>query len=757
VSLFDNLTPAQAEAVRHREGPLLVLAGPGSGKTRVVTRRIAALVESGVPPHQVLAITFTNKAAGEMQERVEALLPGARVQVSTFHRFCARTLRHYAALVGLQQNFTILDTGDQKQLLRQVLNDLAIDTVHFPVEKLLWRISAAKNELITPELYRARFSESVADHWQSIVNRAYPAYQKSLLAANAVDFDDLLVHVALLLTENAELRERLDARHRYVLVDEYQDTNAAQYRIAAALSQRYPNLCVTGDPDQSIYGWRGARIENILRFEREFPGAKVVRLEENFRSTGAILRSADRLISHNTRRKAKALYSSLGEGEPVRLWMHSSAEQEADDFARRVRTAVEAGERRYDDFAVFYRVNALSRLLELALARWRIPFQVAAGFAFYERAEIKDLLAYLRLIENPQDRAAFSRVVNTPLRGLGQTSQDKLTRWADREGLPALDAAKRAGDIPGLSKRAIVGFKRFAELMKSFSLADSGSVASLLERVIDKTAYTLPLKAGGEGDQQKLENVHELVTAARSYDRAAGDERSLQGFLEQTSLVSDTDSLDTSAGQVTLMTLHAAKGLEFPVVQIVGVEQGLLPHERSIGGDADAAELEEERRLLFVGMTRARQELHLSYAHRRMLRGQDRLTIPSLFLSEIESQTMTPSASTADADIDSAEELQAWARSAKPAAPTGVQNLTLGNLAARLTTGADLLNGTRSAVELPTGFAIGSQVRHPRYGQGVVTGVSGLGSRKTITVRFQSQESEQSFVAAQAPLQPIGH
>jgi DNA helicase-2/ATP-dependent DNA helicase PcrA len=752
VDLLSDLTPNQAAAVQHRDGPLLVLAGPGSGKTRVVTRRIAALVESGVPPRQIVAITFTNKAAGEMQERVEALLPGSKVWVSTFHRFCARLLRKYAGIVGLQTNFTILDTSDQKQLIRRVMAEENFDAVHFSPDRLLWQISNAKHELITSEQYNQRLQESVANHWQAVVARVYPAYQRELLASNAVDFDDLLMHVAQLLDENDEVRNELDARYRYVLVDEYQDTNLAQYRIAAGLSQRHPNLCVTGDPDQSIYGWRGARIENILRFEREFPGAKVVRLEENFRSTEGILRSADRLISHNSRRKAKQLFSHLGEGEPVRLWHDATSEDEANRIARQIRAAVAEAGRSYDDFAIFYRTNALSRLLELALLRHRVPFQIAAGFAFYERAEIKDLLAYLRLVYNPADRAAFLRIVNTPLRGLGQTSQNRLSKWADEQGLSLLEAAGQPDKVPKLSKQAKAGFKRFAEMISGFSLADSGSVAGLMERIISQTRVTAAWEGStAEDDRERLENVNELLTAARSFDRLKGSETTLEGFLEQTSLVSDTDQLDRSAGQVTLMTLHAAKGLEFPVVHIVGVEQGLLPHERSIGGDANPQDLEEERRLLFVGMTRAQRELHLSWAQRRALRGQERLTIPSTFLSEIDAVKMSTEESALEPEEVSETDV---VRTPKP--PAELPPLGLVELKARLKTGADLLNGTKSAVDLPLGFAVGSQVRHPRYGLGIVKQVSGFGARRTVTVQFADDDRLQDFVAAQSPLQPVG-
>jgi DNA helicase-2/ATP-dependent DNA helicase PcrA len=451
----------------------------------------------------------------------------------------------------------------------------------------------------------------------------------------------------------------------------------------------------------------------------------------------------------------------------VQLWTFPSAEHEADAIARRIRAAVTQQGRKYDDFAVVYRINALSRLLEHALRRYRIPFQIAAGFEFYERAEIKDALAYLRLVHNPADRAAFVRIVNTPLRGLGKTSQDRLLRWADEQGLPCLEAAARAGEILQLSKQARAGFQRFAELMQEFSLADAGSVEGLLVRILERTRLAAAWEGSpSEEDQQRLANVNELIAAARSFDRMLGSQTSLEAFLEQTSLVNETDALDESAGRVTLLTLHAAKGLEFPVVYIVGLEQGLLPHERAISGDADPHELEEERRLLFVGMTRAREELHLTIAQQRNLRGQERFTIPSAFLGELEAERGV--ATEEDESAVPVEEVGEGAAatsadsSPHPASARGPERsargaaVPLGDLKSRLMTGADLLNGARSTVELPTGFAVGAQVRHPRYGLGTVIDVSGFGARRTVTVRFEVDDRQQSFVAGQSPLQPVG-
>lgn len=748
MSLTDaSLTAAQTAAVQHGEGPLLVLAGPGSGKTRVVTRRLAQLVESGIPPRNLLAITFTNKAADEMQRRVAQLLPGARVWVSTFHRFCARLLRQHAAMVGLQQNFTILDAGDQRQVLRHILREEDLDPVAFGAEKIGFRISAAKNDLVDAETYRRRYEEQVADHWQAAVVRVYPAYQRWLLASNAVDFDDLLLHCAVLLAENDELRTELDERYRYIIVDEYQDTNRAQYQIVSALSQVHRNLCVTGDPDQSIYGWRGARIENILRFERDYPDARVVRLEENFRSTQAIVRSADRLIGHNRQRKAKRLITENPEGTPVKLLCFRDEAHEADGIAARMQQLADAG-RDWSEMALFMRVNALSRQVERALTRRRIPHQIAAGAAFFDRTEIKDLLGYLRLVQNPADRAAFGRVVNTPARNLGETSQRRLLRWADEHGLTPLDAVTRAKEVPKLSKRAVTAFRAFGDMMAEFSLADAGSVAALLARIIERTGYARAWEGSpNEKDLERLENVQELVTAANEYDRAAGDETSLTGFLEQTALVNETDSLDMSRGQVTLMTLHAAKGLEYPVVFVLGVEQGLIPHERAIR-DSSPDELEEERRLLFVGMTRAREELFLTQTVERVHRGRSMRTIPSPFITELE---CTPEY------VEDAALAPAW--SAVPVLSSTGDRPARDGLSPRplLTTAAELLRGGTAQAELPRGFALGSQVRHPRYGIGTVVDVGGFGQRRTVTVTFRDDDRTEKFVAAQSPLQPVGH
>jgi len=744
----DRLTSTQKAAVDHFEGPLLVLAGPGSGKTRVITRRMARLVERGVDPRQILAVTFTNKAAEEMGERVGQLVGGRPVAVSTFHRFCARLLREHAELVGLKANYTILDTTDQKQVVRSVLDELNLDAVHFPPARISGRISRAKNEQQTAETLRSDATARVGNHFQEVVARVYPRYQDFLLRANAVDFDDLLLHVQRLLTENPELRSQLDEQFRFVMVDEYQDTNLVQYSIVRLLSHDHPNLCVTGDPDQSIYGWRGARVDNILRFEQDYPDASVVWLEENFRSTAAILRSADQLIAHNQLRKAKSLVTANPEGDPVELLVFGSAQDEAHGIAGRIHELVAGNECTYGDCAVFYRVNSMSRQLEQALSRWNIPFQVVAGVAFFERAEVKDLLAYLRLIENPADDAAFSRVVNKPPRRIGKVTQSKLARFATTEKLNRLETAARAGDIPNLSKPAITALLRFYELVDGLNLADAGSVAELLRIVIDRIRYTAGWQTGlggsSEQDIQRQAVIDELLALATHYDEDAGEERSLAGFLEITSLAANTDAIDPAQGTVTLMTLHAAKGLEFPTVFVVGVEQNLLPHERSLRED-NSRELEEERRLLFVGMTRAISRLALTVSAQRDLHGQSRSTIPSQFLGEM--QLASRDHTDPDGPAVNRPPLPDATRISKS---NDVVNSPL------LTTAAALLNGTGEAATLEQGFSVGMAVRHPRYGPGTVVAVDGFARNRTVTVRFEDSDEGVSFQATHCPLQPVG-
>jgi DNA helicase II / ATP-dependent DNA helicase PcrA len=762
---------------------VLVVAGPGSGKTRVITRRIARIVEQGTSPSNILALTFTNKAAGEMAERVARLIPGTRVWVSTFHRFCARLLRRRAQAVGLKPNFTILDAADQRRFVRDVVRSLNFDSVHFPPERIADRISRAKNDLLTAETFQRALEERVGTLMDSVVKQVYPEYQRRLLDSNAVDFDDLLLWVVRLLEENEEIRSELDEHFRYVMVDEYQDTNRAQYAIVAALSRDYPNLCVTGDPDQSIYGWRGARIENILRFEADYPRAAAIRLEENFRSTKAILRAADALIAHNVRRKAKTMRTDNPEGQAVELLRFDDAQSEAEGIAQAIRVGAETGQLRYSDVAIFYRINALSREFEIALARNRVPFQVAAGQAFYDRTEVKDVLAYLRLISNPQDRSAFLRVVNVPARGIGKKSLDRLTAWADAERVALLSAAERAPEIPGMPKKGGLELARFANLIGELASKQIISIAKFLEFVLQRTAYLEQWQESPtEQDQQREANVGELLNAAAQYDSVEREHPTLEGFLETTALVADIDSLEEASERVTLMTLHAAKGLEFPIVYLVGVEQRLLPYERALQSD-DPGEYEEERRLMFVGMTRARQRLWLTRTQMRSVRGQRLASIPSEFLREV-GVVETPlsvqaprSAGRQSAaeprpeddeghepapDYENLHELgpdeESVASDRTEGRPkSGAANRGTDFKLPGLMTGADLLAAAASREpESADGFTVGMSVRHPRYGVGRVVKVSGSPRNRMLTIQFDDDGRTETFVAGKNPLQPVG-
>ncbi|HEX6986121.1 MAG TPA: 3'-5' exonuclease, partial [Planctomycetaceae bacterium] len=613
---------------------------------------------------------------------------------------------------------------------------------------------------------------------EAVLAKAYPAYQAALLNANAVDFDDLLLHVVRLLHENDDLRSDLDERYRFVLVDEYQETNLAQYAIVRALSQDHPNLCVTGDPDQSIYGWRGARIENILRFERDYAGAKVVRLEENFRSTKAILRAADELIAHNVHRKQKRLKTDNGEGVPVRRATFRDGRHEADAIAKEIAERVRSGERRYDDFALFYRVNALSRELELALARNKVPYQIAAGVSFYDRAEVKDLLAYLRLLYNPSDVVAFRRIVNKPKRAIGETTQRRLLNFAEARGLTPVEAAARGDDVPQLSRQAAYALKKFAALMQGFTEALAGPVSQLLAKIVTETKYTAEWVGGTDEESvQRLANVDELLNAAAQYDREAGEEGSLEGFLEQTSLAAEVDSVAADAGRVTLMTLHAAKGLEFPCVYVVAVEHGLLPHERATKTN-DLRELEEERRLLFVGLTRAMEELTVTHAAKRETRGRPLPAIPSEFLHEMTLDHADFSGGAVyefDAGRDEEDysqevgerderrvtrvekvDLEETVSGSSPPVSLTLSTLDSRLSSLKLTTGAKLLRGDGGEADLPQGFGVGQKVRHPRYGLGTVIAADGFSRNRRVTVEFEDDKSRKTFVAAKCPLQPVG-
>lgn len=747
--LLAGLTDAQREAVEHIDGPMLILAGPGSGKTRVVTHRIANLLQHGVRARSILALTFTNKAADEMRQRLERLAPGEPVWLGTFHRFCARMLREHAALAGLQQNYTIYDTGDAHNTLKRAIEAVELDATHYTPQSLASAISWAKNNLITPEHYEPRPGHVTG----AIVAKVYPKYQEMLRQSNAVDFDDLLMHVALILRDSPELRAELDARFRYILVDEYQDTNLAQYAIARALSIDYPNLAVTGDPDQSIYGWRGATLNNILEFEHDYPEVHTVRLEQNWRSTKAILRVADALIGHNRRRKPKELFTHNDEGAPVRLITYATHHDEAEGIAAQIAGMIHSGKRQPKDIAVFYRVNALSRTFEAALRDEGIPYQLVRGVEFYQRKEIKDVLSYLVLLNNPRDDNAFLRVINTPTRGIGRSTIDKLVEHATDRGLSLLDAARESGMIASLSKKSAVSVAKFVGLFDQLSLHALRPLEELLGHVLSGTEYQEMLRESEDAeDQERLANIEELLTAAREFDERHPGEGHLEEFLEQASLVADTDEWDSATDRVTLMTMHAAKGLEFPVVFIGAIEKGLVPHERS---EHDEAQLEEERRLLFVGITRAKERLQLSLAKRRDFRGRSSFTIPSPFLFELprdELETEERGDLWQPDAVDPFEEPSFDINDFEEQTPKQIGKTLAG---IRLMTAADLAGESTASDTSADAFYQGMIVRHPEYGLGKIVALSGTSRNRRATVDFFASVGQKTFVLSACPLKPV--
>jgi DNA helicase-2/ATP-dependent DNA helicase PcrA len=736
-NLLADLTEAQRDAVTHIEGPLLILAGAGSGKTRVITRRVAWLVQQGIRAGNILAITFTNKAAGEMRRRIEALLPGARVWISTFHSLGARLLRQYADRFNLDRNYTIYDQHDRKGLIKVALDAANIDNVRFTPERIEGAISRAKNQMLTPERYAAQAN----DFFTLTVAQVYPLYEKRLRDANAVDFDDLLFWPALALKNDAELRAELDARFRFVLIDEYQDTNQAQYAIARGLSVDQPNLCVVGDPDQSIYKWRGSDIRNILDFERDFPDARVITLERNYRSTRAILDAASHVIAHNSQRKPKRLITENPVGQPVHVLTYESGLDEAYGVARRIREAVAAG-RHYRDFAVFLRVNALSRALEMAFVKERVPFQIVRGLAFFERKENKDVLAYLRLLLNPRDDLSFLRAVNEPARGIGKVSLEHLRSYAEPRELGLLTAAEEVEKIPAIKGKAAAGLREFAERMRSLRQLADAAPDAVIRQVLEQSGYRRMLQTSSDpDDEERLANIEELITAAQQF--AAEDSSATIGdFLESITLSSDVDGWDEKQDLVSVMTLHAAKGLEFPVVYMVAVEHGLLPHERSL---AKTDEVEEERRLAFVGMTRAMEELYLCHARLREFRGTAMSAVASMFLEEL------PAEGTEHIDLApvAAQAHNNW-RGGSAAADQGWYDA---GLYRPKTDSRRAKEGSPPLAQNPDapGYAAGMLVKHDNYGLGRITEVSGYGALRKVKIRFATH-GEKTFVADKARL-----
>jgi DNA helicase-2/ATP-dependent DNA helicase PcrA len=729
--LLDGLNEPQREAVTHGAGPLLILAGAGSGKTRVLTHRIAWLIKTGrAQPGEILAITFTNKAASEMRDRV-GLLVGGRVRamwVLTFHAACARMLRQDATRLGYTRSFTIYDQADARRMTKQCISELGVDPKRFTPAAIHSQISDAKNKLRSIEDYR----EMVGSFFEQTVADVYDLYEREMHRSNAMDFDDLLVRAVNVLELFPEVRERYQRAFGHVLVDEYQDTNHAQYRWLQLLSSGtdkdpgvHRNLAVVGDDFQSVYGFRGADIRNILDFQDDFPDAFVVKLEQNYRSTQTILSAANAVIANNRNQMPKTLWTDVGDGDPIQMRELDDEHAEARYVAGQIEKLVDEGVSR-EEIAVFYRTNAMSRVLEDTLVRAEIGYQIVGGTKFYERAEIKDAIAYLTVLSNPQDGVSFTRVANSPRRGIGQTSLSRVLSAANTMGIPVWDAAADPEGVPGLGAAAIKAFTRFMATMVVLRERLEGGVAigALLEELLNETGYLDALEAERTIEAQgRIENLQELVEVGREYDRTA-QEPSLDEFLQQIALVADVDSIRDDEGLVTLMTLHNAKGLEYPIVFIVGCEEGVFPHSRAL----DEGGLEEERRLCYVGITRAMRDLHMTWARTRAVFGSREYGLRSRFIDEI------------PADLTDRQDpifSAAGSRTRSSATSWG-------------SSGGASRPGTAAAVP---DFTMGDDVVHAAFGEGVVTGMEPGG---IVVIRFAGDGSERKLVADLAPITKRG-
>jgi DNA helicase-2/ATP-dependent DNA helicase PcrA len=720
-ALLEGLNPPQREAVTHGDGPLLILAGAGSGKTRVLTHRIAWLVQTGAArAGELLAITFTNKAAQEMRERVELLLGRSTrgMWVMTFHAACARLLRAEAPRLGYTRQYTIYDAADSRRLVKRSIDELGIDPKRFTPGAVQHQISDAKNKLRDAAAYR----EQVGSFFEQTVADVFELYERDLHRMNAMDFDDLLVRTVNVLELFPEVRARYSAAFRHVLVDEYQDTNHAQYRLLQLIAGEHRRLAVVGDDDQSVYSFRGADITNILNFQDDYPDARVVRLEQNYRSTQTILSVANAVIGHNRGRMGKNLWTDLGEGDPVKVRELDDEHAEARFVVGEIERLVDEGVSRAE-IAVFYRTNAQSRVLEDTLVRREIGYQVIGGTKFYERAEIKDAIAYLTVMANPQDVVSFTRVANSPKRGIGQTSQSRVLAHAETMGIPVWDAAADPAAVPGLGTAAVRAFERFMATMATLRERGIRShppvpVGDLLEAILHETGYLDALEAERTIEAQgRMENLEELVQVAREFD-ATAEERTLDAFLQQISLVADADTRRDDEGLVTLMTLHNAKGLEYPIVFMIGCEEGVFPHSRSL----DEGTLEEERRLCYVGITRAMRDLYLTYARRRAVFGAQSYGLPSRFLSEI-----PPDLTDQEGGLQAIGAVAA--QGSRPRA----------------------MSWSSARSETPTAdYRMGDDVVHAAFGEGVVVGVEPGG---IVVVRFASDGSERKLMAEYAPIQ----
>ncbi|MBW8015291.1 MAG: AAA family ATPase [Planctomycetes bacterium] len=711
---LDQLTESQRTAVSHVDGPMLVIAGPGSGKTRVITCRIGELIKSGVRPWNICAITFTNKAAEEMRERLITSNVQSGVRASTFHSLCVWILRVYAEQAGISRNFTIYDTADQKRCVKDAIKKAQVDVSNFTPAKMLGAIGRYKNDLEDPKTA----TENAGSFYETAAAKVYTQYQKLLAKNQAMDFDDLLVKTAFLLRDHPDVRMELSNRFKYLLVDEYQDTNHAQYQIAKGLALAHGNIFVTGDPDQSIYRWRGADIANILDFEKDWPNAVVVKLEENFRSTPNILDVADKVIAHNSQRKEKRLIATLPAGSDIEIKPTGDERDEAAVVAERTRQLLDDG-CDPNEIAVFYRVNSMSRAIEEAFVQEQIPYQVVRGVEFYARAEIRNILSYLKIIANPDDDISLLRAVGTHSRGIGKMTLERAGIFASENSLSLFGALQRASRIETVGAAARGKMQAFAFMIGKFAKEATGAVAPLMQMVFEETGLRDVMKGAGEKQITAIENINELINSAARYDSEA-EEPSLTDYLQSIALYSDTDAYEAESGRVSLMTLHAAKGLEFDNVFIIGAEEGLLPHERSLyGGDE---ELEEERRLFFVGITRARQNLVVTFARHRTTFGQSQRKTPSQFLYETE--------------ISFAEE--------DPTAGFGVDTVSFD----------DFFGGSQDRGSKDW-YVVNEAVVHKKFGMGKVKEFHDLGANSIVVVSFTSGVTKR-LMTAYAKLERIG-
>jgi len=723
--VLKGLNPQQREAVVTTEGPLLIVAGAGSGKTRVLTQRIGYLIkEKQVPPWTILAITFTNKAAREMKNRIAALTgPTAEeIWISTFHSMCVRILRRDIDRLGYRRSFSILDSGDQLSVIKQCQKELNVDPKKFDPRAILSAISSAKNELKDPD----RFGSLVGDPFMSVTHDVYKLYQKKLKANNALDFDDLIMITIQLFSTMPEVLDFYQRKFLYIHVDEYQDTNRAQYMLVRMLADRHKNICVVGDSDQSIYRWRGADISNILNFEEDYPNAKVVKLEQNYRSTKRILAAANHVIRKNAGRKEKNLWTENDEGNKIQLFEADSEHAEAYYIADQISKGVREG-RKYQDFAVLYRTNAQSRVIEEVFLKSNIPYGIVGGTKFYDRKEIKDVLAYLRLISNPDDDISLQRVINVPKRGIGQASVDKLSSFAAAQGISLYQAIHKADQI-GLSGKAGKTIQEFASMIQALEgMKEYLSVTELTEEVIERTGYREMYKLEGTLEARaRMENIDEFLSVTQDFEQK-NEDKSLLSFLTELALVADIDQVDETDpnDQVILMTLHSAKGLEFPTVFLIGMEEGVFPHSRSL---FDEEEMEEERRLAYVGITRAEQVLHLTRAQMRTLYGRTTINAPSRFLKEIP-----------------AELLEGEEPAPAPARAPYESRISQRVIRMQPAQGADLSQE----------WSVGNKVEHGKWGIGTVVSRRGDGDSLELDIAFPSPVGIKKLLAKFAPIKKI--